>query len=104
MDFLDSVFEFAVSGRFIFGVLCLIFASWCRFYAIINQALWDQANQPVQPSLVATGSLISRAAAGMQGCLFASVLNVVAIFLLLMGIDQIIFAGGFTDLAWQLIR
>ena len=104
MDFLDQVFVFSVSGRVLFGLLCLIFASWCRFYAVINNALWHEANQPVLPSLVASGPPLNRAAAGVQGCLFASLLNLVALLLFLIGIDQIVFAGGFTNFAWQFVR
>lgn len=103
MDFLNDSNEWVFSNHILFGVVLIIFASFCRFQAVANNKAWQDIFDPVQPNLTAGPSPVAKVGAGVIGCITGSVMNVLALALLLAGLDQILFAGSFFEFVAQMI-
>jgi hypothetical protein len=98
MEFLNQWTEFTVSNRTLFGIACLVLASYCRFRAVANFALWQAIFTPMPPHTTFSPAAFVRV--GLLGCINGIIMNLVCAILLVAGFDQIFFQGRI--LAWLL--
>jgi len=93
-----------VDSHTIFALLLLGFAGFCLRVSESGRKDWARATSAIQPSLKAGNSPMMQVFSGVRGLIQQLLFIVIAISLLLLGIDQLLFEGFYGGQAWSAIQ
>ena len=94
----------SVDSHIFFALLLLGFAGFCLRVSESGRRDWARATSAIKPSLEAKNSPMMQVFSGLRGLIQHLLFVIIAIILLLLGLDQLAFEGYYGAQAWSAIQ
>lgn len=94
----------SLDSHIVIALVLLGFAGFCLRVSESGRKDWARSTSAIKPSLDAKNSPMMQVFSGVRGLIQHLLFVVVAIILLLLGIDQLVFEGYYGVQAWDMIQ